>query len=402
MNDTWNWVLLGALLLCSGVISASETALFSLGRRDARRAGLVAQRLLDQPRDLLVSVLFANLVVNILYFSFADRLQRGSDMDASLSVLLALVPLLIVGEVLPKTIGLRAPVPIARTFARPMLVIVRALLPIRSTLVTSLEFVGRLVGTRDERHLSSDELAHVLGDASEKGALHEVEADFLSEVVELRGIRVREIMTPRVDAIWLEVDGSNRDQAVQEALSDRVQWLPVVEGGPDAVVGMAKLRDLLLHKDREISSIVMPVAFVPEVASALDLLRFLRERRASEAVAVDEWGGSAGVVNLEEVFEEIVGDLRVEGEAREDRIVPLGEGRFRVPGGVSVRDWNEFFGQRVLPVEFETVGGLVTALLGRVPRAGDEVRIGGLELEVNEVRGRRVLSVDVGATRGAS
>jgi magnesium and cobalt transporter len=100
-------------------------------------------------------------------------------------------------------------------------------------------------------------------------------------------------------------------------------------------------------------------------------------------------------VTIENVFEEIVGELRVEGEARETPVVPLGEGRFRVAGALSIRDWNDEFGFQVVPNEFETVGGFVTALLGRIPKAGDEAHAGALVFEVHEVRGRRILSVDM-------
>ncbi|QDU85389.1 Magnesium and cobalt efflux protein CorC [Planctomycetes bacterium Pla163] len=396
MTDLWLYVVLGLLVLCSGTVSASETALFGLSQRERKQAGEAVNRLLAHPRDLLVSVLFVNLVVNILFFSFADRLTSGGGLHPVLGVVVVLIPLLLFGEVLPKTLGLRAPLPIARAVAPVMRLVVRAVWPVRMVLGRALEFLASLAGTRDERRVTPEELSLVLGRTGASGHLDMVEADLLSEVVELKTIRVREIMTPRVDALWLARDGSDRETVVAQALRERVAWLPVVDDGPDAVVGMVKLRDLLREPDRAVAELVMPVVYVPEVASALDLLRLLRGAGTSEAVCIDEWGGSAGVVTIEEVFEEIVGDLRAEGESRDVyRIVPLGERTFRVPGHFSVRDWNEYFGQRVLPVEFETVGGLVMALLGRVPRVGDEVKVGALTLEVDEVRSRRVIAIDV-------
>lgn len=164
-------------------------------------------------------------------------------------------------------------------------------------------------------------------------------------------------------------------------------------------MGRVNLRDLVRHPERSIRALVMPVKFVPEVASALDLLRALRMDNVSEAVVVDEYGGTAGVVSAEDAFEEILGDLRIEGEVQAPTVVSLGGGRHRVPGSLSIREWNEAFGLEVVPREFETVGGFVTALLGRIPRAGDQVRVGDLELEVHEVRRRRVLTVDLGVRR---
>jgi CBS domain containing-hemolysin-like protein len=172
--------------------------------------------------------------------------------------------------------------------------------------------------------------------------------------------------------------------------------VPVVDGTPDQIEGRVRVRDLLTRPDKPVRQLVLPIKFVPEVASCLDLLHVLREERQAEAVVVDEWGGTAGVVDIERVFEEIVGDLRQEDERRAQPVVPLGAGRFRVAGGLSVRDWNEAFGVELVPSAFETLGGFVTAQLGRVPRPGDEFQFGHLRLCVHEVRGRRVLAVDVG------
>ncbi|MEO0652543.1 MAG: transporter associated domain-containing protein, partial [Planctomycetota bacterium] len=268
--------------------------------------------------------------------------------------------------------------------------------PIRRPLVRLLDVSARLT-TRagDERDLTSEELADVLERSAREGGLLGHEADLITEIVELRSIRVREIMLPRVDVLFIERDESNRDAVVRDALARRVTWLPVVEGGPDAIAGQVRVRDLLVHPKRSVAQLTMPTYFVPEVASALDLLRVLRDQRTAEAVVVDEWGGTAGIVTTEDILEEIVGELRVEGESRAADVVPLGEGVFRVPGGLSIRDWNDHFGHRVVPTEFETVGGFVTALLGRIPRTGDVVRFGSLLMEVDEVRGRRVLAVDI-------
>jgi len=216
------------------------------------------------------------------------------------------------------------------------------------------------------------------------------EVDLLTEIVELREIRVREIMTPRVDNLFCELDESNREEVLAQAVEQRLSWLPVIEGAADAVRGRVRVRDLLVHRERPISQLVMPVKFVPEVASALDLLRQLREDRAKEAVCVDEWGGTAGTVTIEDVVEEIVGDLRTEGEQPDNLIERLSEGEYKVSGALSVRDWNDRFGSEVVPSEFETVGGLVTALLGHIPKPGDEVEYGALRMQVASVDGRRV------------
>ena len=394
----WVWAALVLLLMCSATFSASETALFSLGAAQRARAPKRVRQLLAAPRDLLVTVLLANLVVNVLFFAFVGRLETGGSKSSTLLIAFgALLAVLVAGEILPKTLGLRAAESVSRLGAIPLSILVVALGPVRRFFAHLLERTTSLLGPfgRPEGAITSEALAEVIERSAERGFLENSEADFVAGILELDDVRVREIMTPRVDLLLLEIDGSNRDEVVPRALELHLGWLPVMDQSPDEIRGRVRMRDLLREPDRPVRQLVMPVVFVPEVADALDALRTLRENRAAEAIAVDEWGGTAGVVTIEDVFEEIVGELRVEGEGRQALAVPLGEGRYRVDGGLSIRDWNEHFGLEVVPIEFETVGGFVTALLGRIPRTGDVVSRGSLVLEVSAVRGRRVLTVDV-------
>ncbi|HJO26504.1 MAG: hypothetical protein CMK00_04415 [Planctomycetes bacterium] len=384
------------LLLVSAFFSASETALFCLGPGEREGAGDRARRLLEHPRDLLVSVLLGNLVVNLVFFALVPRLAKGAGWSPLAAAAAALAAIVLCGEILPKTLGLRAPRAVARLTALPLTVVVGALAPARRAANAVIEVILRALGEsgKPEQGITTEALGEVL-ERSAGEDLHAGEADLLAEIVELDSIRVREIMTPRVDVTALDLSAGDTSAVIRRALAERRSWLPVVDGQVDRVQGCVKVRDLLRWPERPVDQLVMPVKFVPEVASALDLLDTFREDRTSEAVVVDEWGGTAGIVTVEDIFEELVGDLRTEEEGRQPEVVPLGEGRFRVSGQISIRDWNELFGRKLVPREFETLGGLVLALLGRMPRAGDRVTTGGLELLVNEVRGRRVHEVDL-------
>ncbi len=401
MNEAppWLWGLLVGLLFCSGFFSSAETAFFSLAPGERSKSPRVLRVMLQKPRRVLVTVLLCNLVVNVLFFAFASRLvPPEDDMDKVLVGLGALFALLLCGEILPKTLALVAPSVVARLTTPGVRVAYLFLFPLARPVLFLLDRVQRYLDRflRPERGITPDLLAKVMERGAEDGALLESEADLLTEIIELDDIRVREIMKPRVDTLFLDLSGEERDKACKQALKEHQSWLPVVDGDPDHVVGRVAVRDLLRKRERPVRQLVMPVKFVPEVASAMDLLRSLHADRTSEAVVVDEWGGTAGFVTAEDVFEEIVGDLRTENEARVPAVVPLGEGRFRVSGGLPIRDWNEHFGLEVVPRDFETVGGFVTALLGRIPRSGDEVSSGELEMLVHEVRGRRVMTVDIG------
>lgn len=388
------------LLALSALFSSAETALFKLTPAEARRAGTHIEKLIAAPRDLLIAVLFGNLVVNLLFFSMVARL--ASALEAKLLVgFCALIAILIFGEILPKSLGLRSAVSVARITAPFLVVFVRLTRPLRQVMGRALEVVGRTLGeaAREDPHLRPEDLEQFFAKSAESGHLLSSEADLLAEIAQLGSIDVRQIMTPRVDALFVDLDGGNRIEVAQAAAARRLARLPVIDGDVDQVVGQVRVRDLFVNKDRGIHEMVMPVPFVPEVASSLDALHSLRNKRTAEAVVVDEWGGTAGIITIEDIFEELVGDLRVEGEAREVAVVPLGEGRFRVAGSFSMHDWNDDFGYDVVPAEFETVGGFVTALFGRIPRVGDEVRHGDLVFEVHEVRERRVVWVDMSVAK---
>ncbi len=394
------WLALPFLLCASAFCSGTETALFALTFEQRERASERVRRLLRDPPALLVTLLLLNLVVNILFFAVVSSLAPHGEAYRELAWgALALFAVVFLGEILPKALALQLAQPIARTSALAVETLVLVCTPLRRVVQFVLELALRALGevAREEPPITPDSLAEVLEQSASHGLIGVGEADLLAEVVELEGLRVGEIMTPRVDMLALDLDAAEDDnlQIVARALARRQTWLAAIRGQADDLVGIVRLRDLLREEQTALEALVKPALFVPEVASVLDLLKQLREHKATEAIVIDEYGGTAGAVTIEAVFEEIVGDLRVEGEAQEAPVVALGGGRFRVSGSLSIRDWNEQFGRRVVPEGFETVGGFVTALLGRIPRAGDRVRAHGLVTQVREVRGRRVSSVDM-------
>lgn len=412
------WLTIAALVLVSGTLSSSETALFKLDEGERALAPARVRRLLEDPRSLLVTILLGNLIVNLAFFAVApgalgELLAGAGGLTAEEAPIAggfgALVLLLITGEILPKAVALRAPRAVARATSGPVTVAIATLGPARRMVSGALEFSRRLIGEdeRSETGVTPEALAEVLERSRSEGVLAAKEADLLSEIVELERLRVREAMTPRVDLVLYDLEAEDgaaeRQRVLDEARRGRMTWVPAVRGGADHVAGGIGVRDLLLAPSRDPEELVMPVKLVPEVARLGSLLSAFHLDRVSEAVVIDEWGGTAGVVTLEDVFEELVGELRVEGEEKAPEIVGVGEGRFRVSGSLSVRDWNDSFGVQVVPDAFETVGGFVSAVLGRIPRAGDEVDLGaGLIGVIDEVRGRRVVTLTLMSRSGGA
>jgi putative hemolysin len=399
--EALTWMLLPVLAALSAYLSACETALFSLDERARAASPAHVKRLLAEPQALLVTLLLSNLIVNVLFFAFAGNLApEGQPYGEIVWGLGAVFVLVLVAEILPKALALRAGATFARVAAVPIVPLVAILAVPRRVVQFMLEIALRALGkvAKAEEGITADALYEVLEHSAKGGLIASSEADLLSEVVELEGIRVREITTPRVDMLTVDLEDEDEEHrwfVIARALAKRMTWLPVVRGSPDTIVGQVRMRDVLAQPDEGIEDLLQPVHFVPEVASVLDLLHALRENKATEAIVVDEYGGTTGYVTIEHVFEEIVGDLRVEGETTDPPVVRLPDGRFRVAGDLSIRDWNELFGREIVPAGFETVGGLVMALLGRIPRVGDTVRLAGIDLRVHDVRGRRVGSIDM-------
>lgn len=394
-------LVLKVVLLCmSALISGSETALLSLDEEQARRVGPRAQALLARPQQLLSAVLIANVAVNTLFFAFAARgAEDAVGLDAWIEGLLALALVVVFGEVLPKNLARRSPEPIARIAAPFLSVIAVFTSPLARLLELALVPLYRVLGRFGEREqgLSSSAISDALRQAAEQGHLLGDEARFLTAIVRLEDMRVREVMTPRVDLIVLDVSEEGRADVVRRALDTKTPWVLVVDGRPDAIIGRVRTRNLAVHVARPVREMLEPCVFVPEVAFAVSALRVLREQHVAEGVVIDEWGGTAGLVSVETIFEEVVGDLRVEGEATYQPVVELEDGSFEVDGALSIRDWNERFGQGVVPREFETLSGFVTALLGRLPKVGDSCTSGPLEFRVLRMRRRRIERVGVRA-----
>jgi putative hemolysin len=410
---------MGGLLVASAFFSGSETALFSL-RRDhirtlvgrSRRTGLAIRRLLARPERLLVSVLFGNLVVNVLYFSIGSGVALraagvyGRAAAAGVSVAVLLV-LLFFGEILPKSLAASAPKAISTLAAWPLLFFHRAIgrpAGVVSSPVTRL--VRRLARREPLPELEPGELRFLVELAERSGAVSGAEAEMLEAVVELSELRVREVMVPRVDVMFASVDDSP-EQVLRRMSAETFSAAPVYEGGLDRIVGLVRARDLLAASAEEgsrpadLRALLKPVTFVPESARLAGVLEGARAHGFDVAVAVDEYGGTAGIVSLEDIAATVFGDMADEFDGQErPEVEQAGEGSFVLAGALSVREWAELFRVEPEPGQSDTLGGFVTHLLGRIPREGDVTHWGNLRFTVREMRKRRVERVELSLESG--
>ncbi len=415
-------LLLPPLIAASALCSGSETALFSLTHSDRVRLGKSSPGsasaigyLLARPRPLLVSVLLLNTCVNTAYFVIASALSRGlhSAIWQPVVSLIAVVALVLAGEVVPKVLARSYRIPITRRLGRGMLAVYRAIAPVRILLEgVAIEPLTRLVrptGADQASPITPDELAALLEHGAARGAIDEDEQRLLAEVVELGTTRVREVMTPRVDIHWLDVS-AGEDEFFNRVRETGLTRFPVVDGSPDSkVLGWVNIKTYLAARrpgQTKIADVLEPVAYVPDRARLDQLLDEFRRRRTHVALCVDEFGAVTGLVHIRHVVCELLTTASELSQATDEQVVPLGDGRWQVPGRLGVRDWAEFLGPAAPRPSRDrtasTVAGLILQSLGRVPKAGDTVLLGNVKLEIAAMRGPVIEKVIVSAGGAAA
>jgi putative hemolysin len=397
-------ISLPILLLLSGFFSGSETALFSMTetermhvRRRGSLAGRAVQNLLADPRMLLITILLGNMAVNVMYFVVSSVLMMRADVGVIGSIAMAMTTLLaivLLGEVMPKMLANVRRTSFALLVSPPLLTLHGAILPLRIVLdravVTPL---SRLTApSAAPPRLDEEELAALLELSIKQGVIDADEQRLLRDVFNLSRMRVRDVMTPRVKMKSVPLH-ARREDVIELVRETRLHRLPVFRHNMDDVVGILPVKQYLLASGKRkvrIKKLLQKPRFVPHVATLEQLLDQFRKTKTQSAIVVDEYGGTAGIVSLEDVVERLVGDI-VSGSPDETKPPEqLDRGRWRVDGNMSVHDWAEAFGQPLATTRVSTVGGLIMEHLGRAPNVGDEITVGNINLSVEAVDGSRV------------
>lgn len=398
------FVALPFLLAASGFFSGSETTLFGLThaerqllRQHSGRTSRALDVLLQNPRLLLITVLLGNMTVNVLYFVASSVLLIMATETTWIEQLglgaASLLIIIVCGEVVPKLIASLRRTTTARLIAHPLLVVHRAIAPLRSVIdILIISPLSRLAGSVNAPQLNDQELRSMLDVYGREGAIDDDEHRMLHDVLDLRRLKVRDIMTPRVRMVALE-SNATRDQVVQATRDSSLTTLPVFEGDLDHIVGIVHVKRYL-HDEKQQSvtgkRVMTSAHFVPAMASLEQLLENLRHWRAQSAIVIDEYGGTAGIVAIEDVVEEIVGDIVFVDERAPFKPVPLGEDVWRVDGDMSVPDFCDAFDIDEPPDRAATVSGMIVNRIGRAPQQGDQVSVRGLALRVETVDDTRI------------
>lgn len=411
------------LLLANGFFAMSEIAVVSARRaRLQQRAeegdprAVDALALAQDPDDFLSTVQVGITLIGILAGAFGGA-TVARYLAAALATIPALAPYssalglalvvvlitylsLVIGELAPKRLALNAPERIAMAVARPMRGLARFVAPLVWLLSTSTDLLLRLLGFRPspEPSVTEEEIRVMIAEGAQAGVFTAAETEVVQNVFRLADRTVSSVMTPRLDIVWLDV-ADDPDQIRCKVAESGFSRFPVCQGGLDNVVGIVEAKALLVCQweggPLNLSAVMRPPQFVPEVSSAVSLLSLFQESGLHCALVVDEYGSVQGLVTLHDVLRAALGDVTEATPGEEPMAVQREDGSWLLDGRLSADDLRALLGLRGdLPGEeegaYETLGGFVMMHLGRIPEVADHFEWAGLRFEVVDMDGRRV------------
>ncbi|MHB1550866.1 MAG: hemolysin family protein [Vulcanimicrobiaceae bacterium] len=409
----WQIVTLLLLVVAAGFFSASEAALVSISRlraraildRGVKRARSVVL-LVDDRNRILTSILIGNTIVLLAADSLATYLfiTWGLPDGALVATVTMTIVLLLFGEIIPKTLAVSDGERWALRLAPTMVLFAKVLKPLAFTFLWVTNLAVRPLGVKHPHQIfvTEDDIRAIVNVGAEQNVLQEQEREMIHSVIEFGDTIVREVMTPRPNIVAVSLDDSPR-RALDLVIAEGYSKLPVYQESKDDIVGVVHDRELLISlADGTLSSkplrmLMRAVTHVPENKKTAELLRAMQRDKFSMAIVVDEYGGTAGLVTMEDLLEEIVGEIRDEHDEDEQepvRIVDSNEAV--VDSGVNIEDLNAKLGTHLPHEEFETIGGYTVGLFGRLPSEGEEIEADErTRLKVERMRGRRILAVRV-------
>ena len=408
-----DWLILAAvagLFLFSIFLAVAETAFVRMNRIRAlalaeegrKGAGRLAE-MLAHPEQTLNSVLFLVLVSQLTSASLLGILLEGQvgAYGVLAGLVLQIIVFFVIGEVAPKTYAVQH-TDRAVLGVSGFLYGITVFPPLR-VLSSSLISLANLIlpgkGLEQGPFVTEDDLRAMADVAADEKAIEREERRLIHSIFEFGDTVVREVMLPRPDMVAIEADATV-EQAIERAIEGGFSRIPTFEDSTDNIVGLVYLKDLVRRArtgggSEAVRASLRPAVFVPEQKRVAELLREMQEKQFHMAIVVDEYGGTAGLVTLEDLLEEIVGEITDEYDVEEPGVEHLAGGDLRVPGRMPIDDLAEELGVELPDTDSDTVGGLVFSLLGHVPVEGEAVKCEGVEFRTERVQRRRIVSVRI-------
>ena len=413
---TSHWPEIVALILLVGAaafFAASEAAIVAMNRLRARalsekhiRGGKGLQRLLSDRNRTLTSVLIGSTFVLLAADSLATALFIHLEIPNAViwATIVMTVVILLFGEILPKTVAVGAGDRMALRLAPILAVVTRVVSPLTTLFLWVTDGLIRLFGGTPNvgPYVTEEDIKTLVNVGVEQNVLEEGERELIHSIIQFGDTIVREVMTPRIDMVTVAETSSPR-RALDLVIAEGYSKIPVYEETIDKITGVVHDRELLIALSNgtiatvSLRTLMRPVEHVPENKRVSELLREMQRGKFSLAIVLDEYGGTAGLVTMEDLLEEIVGEIRDEhDEGEEEAIRKIGDDEAVVEAGTNIEDVNAALDLDLPHEDFETIGGYTVGLFGRLPHEGEEIDAGeGVRLRVDRTRGRRILAVRI-------
>jgi CBS domain containing-hemolysin-like protein len=403
--DSWLLVLAAVLVMVAAVVSLSDAALSRVSRsrvddlvREERRGAVRLQRVVADPAATLNALLLMRTICELFATTLVAVVAARSFAASWEAILLAggvmtVVDYVVVG-VGARTVGRQHPTTVALRTALLALMLTRLCGPLPRVLILVGNALTPGRGFREGPFSSEAELRELVDLAEERQVIESGEREMIHSVFELGDTLVREVMVPRTDMVWIERTKTVR-QGLSLAMRSGFSRIPVTGDNEDDIVGFAYLKDLAkrVYEDddraEKVDEVMRPATFVPESKPVDELLREMQSKQVHVAVVIDEYGGTAGLVTIEDILEEIVGEITDEYDRESPRIEELDDGSIRVNVRMPVDDIEEIYDVTFDLEDVETVGGLLASALGRVPIPGASVTLQQLTFVAEGAKGRR-------------
>ncbi len=409
-------VMILVLILVNAVLAMSEAAL--VASRKARlqqrasegdKSSALALKLIEDPNTFLSTAQIGITLIGVLAGAvggatiaeaLANVIQRipylseySESIGLGIVVLTITILSLWLGELVPKRLGLHSPENIARIVARPMFFISRVFSPFIKLMSAATNFVLRMIGIRasSEPPITEEELQMLISQGTQAGVFDEAEQDMVEGIFSLSDQRVYSLMTPRTEIVWLDIDDTVDDIRTKIAESDYSRF-PVRQDSLETILGIVKSRDLLVQslsgKQISLKEQLKPAFFIPETMFASRALEIFKEKGTELLLVIDEFGGVQGLITINDILEEIVGEIEIE----EPQATQRQDGSWLLDGMLEVDEFKEIFNLDALPHEdeYETLSGFMMVSLGRLPQTADRFEWHDLRFEVMDMDGRRV------------
>ena len=405
-------IFLIIIVLCfvlSGYFSATETAFTTINKirlkakaEDGDKKAARVLKLAENYDSLLTTILIGNNLVNILASSLATILfiqwiKDNQGLASTLSTVATTVIVLIFCEVTPKSLAKEFPEGFAKFSAPLIRVLIILLTPLNFFFVLWKKLLNKIFKNKEDNSITDDELITMVEEAEQEGGINAQESDLIKSAITFNDLEAKDILVPRVDVS--AIDSATPPDEVDKLFKDtRYSRLPVYEGSIDNITGILHEKDFIEHRGEEgfkLSAVAKPVVFVVASTKINNVLKLMQKNKTHMAVVSGEFGDTLGIITMEDILEELVGDIWDEHDDVLSEITEIGEGEFKVLGGTSVNDLCEHFDLNNIDTESSTVGGWVIDMLGKVPVKGDELTYENLRIVVTKTEFRRITELKI-------